>query len=148
MFWLLALPWLLSVVSDTDLSYFSMRLCDAYLMTTKSRQLSCSVLRIMYKNMKLDMSLKYGYMYKLCVKYCFSVSGTKYFDGMKIWGYVWPTDFMKVEEIQRDATVCRYLFTAKLHYMFRASIAPIIRSKQNCSCSLCYRSYCKVQKLN
>jgi len=25
-------------------------------------------------------------------------------------------------------TVCRYLFTAKLLYMFRASIAPIIRS--------------------
>jgi hypothetical protein len=34
----------------------------------------------------------------------------------------------KVEEIQQDATVCRYLFTAKLLYMFRASIAPIIRS--------------------
>ena len=41
----------------------------------------------------------------------------------------------KVEEIQQDATVCRYLFTAKLLYMFRASnmpirtsIVPIIRS--------------------
>jgi len=55
---------------------------------------------------------------------------------------------MKVKEIQRDATVCRYLFTSKLLYMFRASIAPIIRSTQNCSCSLWYRSYCKVQKLN
>jgi len=33
-----------------------------------------------------------------------------------------------VEEIQRDATVCRYLFTAELLYMFRASIAPVIRS--------------------
>jgi len=32
------------------------------------------------------------------------------------------------EEIQQDATVCRYLFAAKLLYMFRASIAPIIRS--------------------
>jgi len=31
------------------------------------------------------------------------------------------------EEIQRDATVFRYLFTAKLLYMFRASIALIIR---------------------
>ena len=31
-------------------------------------------------------------------------------------------------EIQQDATVCRYLFTAKLLYMFRASIAPIISS--------------------
>ena len=34
----------------------------------------------------------------------------------------------QVEEIQRDATICRYLFTAKLLYMFRASIAPIISS--------------------
>ena len=30
--------------------------------------------------------------------------------------------------LKKDATVCRYLFTAKLLYMFRASIAPIIRS--------------------
>ena len=37
-------------------------------------------------------------------------------------------DSLWVEEIQRDATVCRYLFTAKLLYMFRAAIAPIIRS--------------------
>ena len=28
-----------------------------------------------------------------------------------------------VEEIQQDAPVCRYLFTAKLLYMFRGSIA-------------------------
>jgi len=35
----------------------------------------------------------------------------------------------KIEEIQRDATVRRYLFTAKLLYMFRASIAPIIRKE-------------------
>ena len=33
-----------------------------------------------------------------------------------------------IEEIQEDATVCRYLLTAKLLYMFRASIVPIIRS--------------------
>ena len=32
------------------------------------------------------------------------------------------------EEIQQDATVCRYLFTAKLLYMFRASVAPSIGS--------------------
>ena len=31
--------------------------------------------------------------------------------------------------------------TAKLLYMFRASIAPIIRSTSNCSCSLWYRPY-------
>jgi len=35
--------------------------------------------------------------------------------------------FTSVEEIQQDATVCRYLFTAKLLYMFRVSNAPIIR---------------------
>ena len=33
-----------------------------------------------------------------------------------------------INKIQPDATVCRYLFTAKLLYMFRVSIAPIIRS--------------------
>jgi len=32
-----------------------------------------------------------------------------------------------VEEIQQDVTVCRYLLTAKLLYMFRAPIEPIIR---------------------
>jgi len=32
------------------------------------------------------------------------------------------TNLSKVEEIQRDVTVCRYLFTAKLLYMFRAYI--------------------------
>jgi len=37
-------------------------------------------------------------------------------------------DHAEVEEIQQDATVCRYLFTAKLLYIFRASIAPVIRS--------------------
>ena len=39
-------------------------------------------------------------------------------------------------KIQRDATVCRCLFTAKLSYMFRVPIAPIIRSISNCNCSL------------
>jgi len=48
--------------------------------------------------------------------------------------------------IQRDATVCRYSFTAKLLYMFRASIAPIT-SIWNCSCSLYYRSYYLERKL-
>ena len=46
-----------------------------------------------------------------------------------------------INKIQQDATVCRYLFTANLLYMFRVSIAPIIRSTQNCNCSLWYRSY-------
>jgi len=31
------------------------------------------------------------------------------------------------------------IFTAKSLYMFRMSIAPIIRSTQNCNNSLCYR---------
>ena len=31
--------------------------------------------------------------------------------------------------------------TVKLLYMLRASIAPIIRRAENCSCSLWYRSY-------
>jgi len=30
-----------------------------------------------------------------------------------------------INMIQQDATVCRYLFTAKSLYMFRVSIAPI-----------------------
>ena len=33
-----------------------------------------------------------------------------------------------INKIQQDATVCRYLFTAKPLYIFRVSIAPIIRS--------------------
>jgi len=33
-----------------------------------------------------------------------------------------------INKIQQDETVCRYLFTAKSVYMFRVSIAPIIRS--------------------
>ena len=45
-----------------------------------------------------------------------------------------------INQIQQDATVCRYLFTAKLLYVFRMSIAPIIRSTSNCNCSFWYRS--------
>ena len=45
-----------------------------------------------------------------------------------------------IDKIQQNATVCRYLFTASLLYMFRASIAPIIRSTKNCNRSLWYRS--------
>ena len=33
-----------------------------------------------------------------------------------------------INKIQRDTTVCRCLFTAKLLFMFRVSIAHIIRS--------------------
>jgi len=33
-----------------------------------------------------------------------------------------------INKIQQDAIACRHLFTAKLLYMFRVYIAPIIRS--------------------
>ena len=46
-----------------------------------------------------------------------------------------------INKIQRPANVCRCLFTAKLLYMFRVSIVPIIRSTSNCNCSFWYRSY-------
>ena len=38
------------------------------------------------------------------------------------------TQRLYIYKIQQDTTVCRYLFTAKSLYMFRASIAPIVRS--------------------
>ena len=46
--------------------------------------------------------------------------------------------FVYINKIQQDATVCRYLFTAKLLYMFRVSIVPIIRSTWNCTRSCSY----------
>ena len=46
-----------------------------------------------------------------------------------------------INKIERDATVCRCLFAAKLLYLFRVSIAPIIRSTSKCNCSFWYRSY-------
>jgi len=48
--------------------------------------------------------------------------------------------WLYINKIQSDATACRSLFTAKLLYMFRVSIAPIIRSTSNCDCSFWYRS--------
>jgi len=33
-----------------------------------------------------------------------------------------------INKIQQDAAVCRHLFTVKSLYMFRVSIAPIIKS--------------------
>ena len=50
-------------------------------------------------------------------------------------------------KIQRNATVCRCLFTVKLLYMFRVSIAPIMRSTSNCNCSFWYRSQCQSNNL-
>ena len=46
-----------------------------------------------------------------------------------------------IDKIQQDTTVCRYLLTASLLYMFRASIATIIRSTKNFYFSLWYRLY-------
>ena len=46
-----------------------------------------------------------------------------------------------INKIQQDVTVCRYLFTASLLYMFRASITPIIMSTKNYNCSPWCRSY-------
>ena len=48
--------------------------------------------------------------------------------------------YLYINKIQRDVTVCRCLFTAKLLYMFRVSIAPIIRSTSHCNWSFWYRS--------
>ena len=55
--------------------------------------------------------------------------------------YSWfRASWLYINKIQQDATVCRYWFTASLLYMFRASIAPIVRSTKNCNCNLWYRS--------
>ena len=43
-------------------------------------------------------------------------------------------------KIQPDATVFRYLFTAKSLYMFWVSTTPIFRSTKNCDRSPRYRS--------
>ena len=51
-----------------------------------------------------------------------------------------------INMIQRNATVGKYLFTEELLYIFRMSIAHIIRSTTKCNCSFWYRSYYKVQK--
>ena len=46
------------------------------------------------------------------------------------WEVLWPhyCVLLYINKIQQDATVCRYLFAAKSLYIFRVSIAPIIRS--------------------
>ena len=55
--------------------------------------------------------------------------------------YPWfRVSWLYINKIQRDATVRICLFTAKLLYMFRVSMVPIIRSTSNCNCSLWYRS--------
>ena len=55
--------------------------------------------------------------------------------------YSWfRASWLYINKFQRDATVCRCLFTTKLFYMFRVSITPIIRSTSNCNCSFWYRS--------
>jgi len=53
--------------------------------------------------------------------------------------------FLEVDEIRRDATVCKYLSTGKLLYMFLASIAPITRNgrdgRRNMSSNLIVNKY-------
>ena len=58
---------------------------------------------------------------KICQEKRYTISGTKTLTPENI-------DKLYINKIQQDATVCRYLFTAKSLYMFRMSIAPIIRS--------------------
>ena len=54
--------------------------------------------------------------------------------------YSWfRASWLYINNIQRDATVCRCLFTAKLLYMLRVSIALIVRSTSNSNCSFWYR---------
>jgi len=56
--------------------------------------------------------------------------------------YTWfLASWLYINKIQWDATICRCLFTAKVRYIFRVSIAPIIRGTSNCNCSFWYRSY-------
>ena len=55
--------------------------------------------------------------------------------------YSWfRASWLYINKIQRDSTVCSCVFTAKLLYMFRVSIARIIRSTSNCNCSFWYTS--------
>ena len=42
--------------------------------------------------------------------------------------YIYVVRQLRVNKIQQDATVCRYLFIVKSLYKYRVSIAPIIRS--------------------
>ena len=46
----------------------------------------------------------------------------------EIWYFEKSANFHYINKIQQDSIVYRYLFTAKSLYMFRVSIAPIIRS--------------------
>ena len=45
-----------------------------------------------------------------------------------------------IHKFRQDATVYRCLFTAKFLYIFRVSIAPIIRSTSKCNCSFWYKT--------
>jgi hypothetical protein len=75
-----------------------------------------------------------------CARACVCVPTVVLYE--QSWGVQISVDSLDLfNKIQRDATVCRCLFTAKLLYMFRASIAPITRSTSNCNCSFWYRSY-------
>jgi len=73
--------------------------------------------------------------YSQCRKYKFYIRGSVHHSSR----------LKKSKKMQQYADI--YLFTAKLLYMFRATIAPIIRSTENCSCSPWYRSYYLGSKL-
>jgi len=49
--------------------------------------------------------------------------------GNTLYLYSWfRASYLYINKIQKGATVCRYLCTAKSLHVFRVSIAPIIRS--------------------
>jgi len=55
---------------------------------------------------------------------------SKFTEEETVWYLVFAISYytFHVNKIQQDATVFKYLFTANLLYIFRVSIAPIIRS--------------------
>jgi len=59
---------------------------------------------------------------------------------------VWYRNVNK--NVQRDATICRHLFTVKVTLHISGVTAPIIRSTKLCNLYLWYRSYCKIQIKN
>ena len=98
--------------------------------------------QVWLSNMCITLQLHVHYMYTTCTKMNVTNRPVRYFAcigsgklrGLRL------HHLHYINKIQQDATVCRYLFTAKWLYMFRVSIAPIIRSTSNCNCSFWYRS--------
>ena len=57
--------------------------------------------------------------------------------GKSIFSSWFRASWLYINKIHRHETVCRCLFTAKLLYIFRVFIAPIIRITSKCNCSFC-----------